>query len=326
MAKKSTKRKTSTNKKSTKKKKSTKIKYRSTGDGIINSKSTTRGYSQGDVRAVYYEVHIGGIKLGLDRMECIEKITIKETVDGSDSCVLQIADPNMVYINDDIYQENKRVKVVMRWYGYTHKVTFEGYISAVDIDFGSDGVPTLMITCMDNTYRMNKEKKTSTFKNKTSAQVVESITKKYGYKCVIQSGYNFTKQETISQSNQTDIEFIVGLAGGETYPFTACLVGNTFYYVKRGKLASTPIHEMTYREFPNDIISFRPQINTEVVEVTSGSTSTKSKKSNVSNAKNSGSKTNSTGSKTPSAKKKTNSSSSKNKAKKKLNPKTGKWT
>ena len=314
MAKKSTKKKTTTKKKPTKK-----ITYKNTSDGIYVSSSKTKGYNQGELRAIYYEVYVGGNLLDLDRKECIEKITIRETVDGSDSCTIQIADPEMVYINDDIYQENKRVKVVMRWYGYSHKVTFEGYISAVDIDFGSNGIPTLVITCMDNTYRMNKEKKTKTYKNKTSAQVVVSIVKKYGFKCVIQSGYNFTKQNTISQSDQTDIEFIVSLANSETYPFTACLVGNTFYYVKRGKLASTPIHEMTYREFPNDIISFKPQINTEVVEVTAGSTNTSKKKNNVSNAKTDGSKTNATGNTTSSAKKYTT-------VKKKLNPKTGKWT
>lgn len=307
-------------KKSIKKTIKKKIINRSNDDGIVTAKKTTKGYAQGKLRAVYYEVYVGGNLLNLDRKECIEKVTIRETVDGSDSCTLQIADPKMVYINDDIYQENKRVKVVMRWYGYSHKVTFEGYISAVDIDFGSDGIPTLVITCMDNTYRMNKEKKTKTYKNKTSAQVVESIVKKYGYKCIIQSGYNFTKQDTISQSDQTDIEFIVSLANSETYPFTACLVGNTFYYVKRGKLASTPIHEMTYREFPNDIISFRPQINTEVVEVTAGSTNTSKKKSNVSNAKTDGSKTNDTGNTTPSAKKGTTGN------KKKLDQKTGKWS
>lgn len=317
MAKKSTKRKTATKKKTNKR-----IRYKNTGNGIVSTNKSTKGYNQEELRAIYYEVFIGGTPLDLGLKECIEKVTIKETVDGSDSCTLQIADPDMVYINDDIYQENKRVKVVMRWHGYSHKVTFEGYISAIDIDFGSDGIPSLVITCMDNTYRMNKEKKTKTFKKKTSAQVVESIVKKYGYKCVIQSGYSFTKQDTISQSEQTDIEFITNLANSETYPFTACLVGNTFYYVKRGKLASTPIHEMTYREFPNDIISFRPQINTEVVEVTAGSTNTGKKKSNVSSAKTDGAKTNATGSTSPSAKKKANRGASK----RKLNTSTGKWT
>ena len=146
------------------KKKTTKnITYKSNGDGIVTTKKKTKGYKQGELRAVYYEVYIGGNLLNLERKECIKKVTIKETVDGSDSCNLQIADPKMVYINDDIYQENKRVKVVMRWHGYSHKVTFEGYISAIDIAFGSDGIPTLSITCMDNTYRMNKEKKTNTY-------------------------------------------------------------------------------------------------------------------------------------------------------------------
>ena len=312
MAKKSTKRKTTHKKKSTKK-----VTY---SNGIVNAKKTSKGYKQEVLRSIHYDVYIGGKLLGLDRKECIEKISIVETVDGSDSCVIQIADPDMVYINDNLYEENKRVKVVMYWHGYTHKVTFEGYITAIDIDFGSGGIPSLVITCMDNTYRMNKEKKTRTFKKKTSAKVVETICKKYGFKCVIQSGYHFTKQDTISQSDQTDIEFITGLANSETYPFTACLVGKTFYYVKMGKLSSTPIHEMTYRDFPNDIISFNPQINTEVVEVTSGSTNTSKKKSNVSNAKSNG--TNSTGNTSKQAKKKKSRTSKKVK----LNPSNGTWT
>ena len=315
--------KESTKKKKTvvsKNKTSTKSKVKKTDYGIVNAKSTTSKFKQKELRSIYYKVYIGGVLLEQSRKECIEKLVITETVEGSDSCVLQISDPFMVYINDSIYQENKRVKVVMGWNGVSHKITFEGYISAIDIQFGSDGIPSLTITCMDNTYRMNKEKKTKTYKNKTSAQVVKSICKNYGFKCVIQSNYKFNKQDTISQSDQTDIEFITSLANGEIYPFTATLVGKTLYYVKMGKLSKTPIHSMTYREYPNDIISFSPQINTEVVEVTAGSTNTGSKKSNISSAKASGD--NPSGTTSPSTKKASNSNSNNYK----LNQSNGKWS
>ena len=52
---------------------------------------------------------------------------------------------------------------------------------------------------------------------------------------MIDSSYKFEEQETISQSHQTDIDFLTKLAGDEVYPFTARLVGNTFHYEKMGK-------------------------------------------------------------------------------------------
>ena len=256
-----------------------------------NKKKTLSGYQQG-VRAVVYDVWIGGNKLDITRKQCINQISIKETVEGSDSATLTIADPNFLYINDSIYQENKKVKIKMGLVGYTYRCTFNGYISAIDINFGNDGLPVLSIVCMDNTYRMHRKKVNKTYKNKTSAQIVKSIAKKYGFKCVIQSGYKFTKQSTINQSNQTDIEFLTGLANSETYPFTCCLVDKTLYYVKMGKLDKTATNSLTYRDYPHDIISFSPKINTETIELTSGATKTSTKKSNISSVSNGKSKTN----------------------------------
>ena len=308
MAKKKLNTKKGSTKKTTKKKTTTKVK-------------TLSGYKQNIIRSMYYDLWIGGKKVDLDRKECIEQIVIRETVDGSDSCTIQIADPDFKYINDNIYQENKKVKVTAGWYGFTYRFTFNGYISAIDIDFGSDGIPTLILTCMDNTYRMNKTKRTKTFKNKTSAQVVKSIVKKYGYKCVIQSGYKFTKQDTISQSDQTDIELIVGLANSETYPFTACLVGDTFYYVKMGKLSTKATNSLTYRDYPHDIISFTPQINTETIEQTSGSTNTAKKSGNTATSKTSQSSTTDSSSSDKNKKKSDSKTYSKT-----YNPKNKKWT
>ena len=119
---------------------------------------------------------------------------------------------------------------------------------------------------MDNTHVMNRKKKNETYKNCTSAEVVKKIVQGYGYSCVVDSSYSFKRQETITQSNQTDIDFITKLAGDEVYPFTARLVGNTFYYVKMGKL-ETPKMSLTYKKYPHEVISFTPKINKESKQV-----------------------------------------------------------
>ena len=222
-------------------------------------------YEQGGLLSIDYDIWISGKKLDLEKKQCITSIQIVETVDGSDVCTVSISDPEFLYIEDNIFIEDSKFKVKLGWSDVTYRVNFEGYISAVDIDFPNDGVPKLTLTCMDNTHIMNRKKKDNTFKKATSADVVKKIIKSYGFKCVVESGYKFEKQETITQSDSTDIEFITKLAGDEVYPFTARLVGNTFYYVKKGHL-TTPKMDLTYLKYPHEIISFKPKINKESVK------------------------------------------------------------
>ena len=235
-------------------------------------------YKQGEVLAIVYDVWISGTKLGMNKKACINSISIKETVEGSDSATIQISDPEFLYIEDNIFIEDNSIKIKLGWSNTTYRVTFNGYISAIDINFDSDGIPKLTITCMDNTHVMNRKKKNETYKNCTSAEVVKKIVQGYGYSCVIDSSYSFKRQETITQSNQTDIDFITKLAGDEVYPFTARLVGNTFYYVKMGKL-ETPKMSLTYKKYPHEVISFTPKINKESkqVEISGASVDTSSK-------------------------------------------------
>ena len=96
----------------------------------------------------------------------------------------------------------------------------------------------------------------------TSAEVVTQIMQNYGFEVVVEEDYEFKKQETITQSQQTDIEFIQKLASEEVYPFSARLMGTKFYYVKKGHLADE-VMTLTYKKFPHDIISFSPKITKE---------------------------------------------------------------
>lgn len=263
-------------------------------------------YKNGELLAIEYDVWINGSKLGIEKKQCINNIEVKETVDGSDTCVIKIQDPEFLYIEDNIFIEDNKIKVQLGWVGVTYRVKFEGYISAIDIIFQESGCPILTITCMDNTHLMNRKKKDNTFKDTTSAKVVQKIVKEYGFKCVVESGYDFEKQETITQSQQTDIDFITQLAGNEVYPFTARLVGNTFYYVKKGHL-STPKMDLTYLNYPHEVISFSPKITKESAQVEVGSsvinssnkklstTKIKSTRSTDSKTKNSNSGSNNAG-------------------------------
>ena len=231
-----------------------------------------------DVLFLRYNIWVSGTMLGIEKKQCIRSCDIKETVDGADSATFVIADPDFLFIEDNIFVEDNKIRIMMGWDVSEYRVDFNGYISAIDINFGSDGVPVLTILCMDNTHLMNRKKKDETFTNCTSADVVKRKCAEYGFKCVTDPDYTFAMQETITQSKQTDIEFITRLAGDEVYPFTARLVGDTFYYVKMGKL-ETPKLTLKYRKYPHTIISFQPKINKEIkqVEISNSNLDTSSK-------------------------------------------------
>lgn len=232
------------------------------------------------VLAIEYNVWINKTKLGIGKKQCIQSIEICETDEGADNATLTITDPEFLYIEDSIFVEDNPIKIEFGWDISTYRSTFEGYISAIDINFGKDGVPILTVTCMDRTHRMNRKKKNVTYKNCTSAEIVRKIVESYGYNCITEStrSYEFPRKETYTQSNQTDIDFITKLAGDEVYPFTARLIGNNFYYIKSGKL-TTPKMTLNYRNYPHEIVSFNPKINKETrqVEIENSSIDTGSK-------------------------------------------------
>lgn len=216
----------------------------------------------GEVLTLTYNIWVSGTILSNKKKQCINSIEIKETVEESDSAVIKIADPEFLFIDDNIFIEENPIKISMGWRGSTYRIVFNGYISAIDISFESSGIPYLTITCMDATHAMNRTKKSNSFSKCTSANVVQKIVQQYGYKFYTDTSYPFTVQETISQSNQTDINFIQKLANDEVHPFTARLVGDTFYYTKMGVL-TTPKMTLTYKKYPHEIISFSPKINKE---------------------------------------------------------------
>ena len=276
-------------------------------------------YTQGDLLSIVYDVWISGTKLKLDKKACINSIEIKETVEGSDVATINITDPEFKYIEDNIFLEDNKIKIELGWDNTTFRIKFEGYISAIDINFENTGCPKLVLTCMDKTHKMNKKKRNRTFKNCTSAEVVKKIVKEYGFTCKVSESYKFPRQETITQSNQSDIEFITKLAGDEVHPFTARLVGNTFYYVKMGKL-KTPKMTLKYNSYPHEIISFSPKINKESkkVEIKSASVTTSNK--NVSKTTGTVSNSDKGGSSSENGNK-TSSSSSRT-----YNPSTKEWS
>ena len=210
-----------------------------------------------------YMLYINGKELDDFRYSMVEEITYEDSASGSDLLTLKINDPEFIFVNDKIFLEDNKVKFV-GGFDSDLPLKFEGYISLIDIDFPEDGTPSLTVHCMDNTHLMNRVKKKRTWNNTTKAKVVKQIFAEYGLKTVIEE--SGVVEDTISQSNTTDIQFIIELASNEIEPYLVYVEGTTGYYVKKKILEK---HQATfdYKQGDMNMLSFTPRINKEVKQV-----------------------------------------------------------
>lgn len=221
-----------------------------------------------DLNGIYWDLSFNGESIDFERKNYIRSIELSETVKGADTLTIQINDPDMVFIEDDFYLKDVPVSFDMWFHGYTEKASFYGYISEINIDFAEDGLPILELYCLDKTHLMQRVKNTQTWNNVRSIDVVREKCEGYGWKLVYPEDYEFLKEDSISQSDQTDIEFLEQLAGNERELFIAKLIGDTFFYIRLG-LLSEPVANLYYRvnAEQNNVKSFTPTIDKETKKV-----------------------------------------------------------
>lgn len=218
----------------------------------------------------YADISINGVPLDDFRKRSISQIALENPIDGSTSFTITLFDTEMMFIEDDIFLRNAKISASVGLHEIPDSLeTFNGYISTIDIDFGEDGAPTIVIMCLDETYLMDRVKKKRTWENTTSSAVVGIIAAEYGlqYKA---SPYTFKVQDTIPQSKVTDIKFIEDLGKKERDPFKVKVLNGILYY-EPIQFNSAPVSIFTYRLFPSDIRSFKPKINRETITIESES-------------------------------------------------------
>ena len=133
-------------------------------------KKTT--YTNGEVLSPIYRIWISGKEIDFKRKQCVQSIDIKETVESSDVAVIKVADPEYLYLSDNLFLYDNPIKIQLGWSGTTYRYTFNGYISTIDIEFQDNGIPLITMSCMDNTHRMNKSKMEATLNTIRYKQVI----------------------------------------------------------------------------------------------------------------------------------------------------------
>lgn len=211
----------------------------------------------------YYRVYINGKELDDFRYSMIQSITYEDNATGSDLLTIDIQDPEFIFLDDNIFLEDVPIKFV-GGFDNNYRTMFEGYISVIDADFPETGSPSLTIHCMDNTHLMNRVKKKKTWNNVSRAKVAKEIFQSYGFSVEIDD--NGTKQDSITQNNETDIAFLTKLAGEEVDPYLVYVEGKKGFYVKKEILEKQQA-TLDYRDGQMNVISFQPRINKETKQV-----------------------------------------------------------
>lgn len=205
----------------------------------------------------FYQVIIGGVEIDEFRYSMIQSLTFREVSSGSDLLTINLEDPDFIFLEDRIFVEDLPIKVVM---GFKNNyLTFDGYISVIDVSFPSSGSATLTLHCMDNSHILNRVVRKKTWANLRHSDIAQKIFAENGLKAKIDP--TVTKEESVAQ-NDYDIKFLEGLADSEVTPYAVYVQGNTGYFVKKN-IVATPQAELDYRAGKMNVISFSPRINKE---------------------------------------------------------------
>lgn len=224
--------------------------------------------------SVYWELYINGEIIGDTRRKCIKSIEVQSLIDGSDLLTLNINDPALVFMEDNIFIEDATVHLDLYFSGNPESESFDGFVIAFDGNFSEDGIPMMTLYCMDNTHIMNRKKVKKTWKGKTRLRVVSDIAKKYGYKLEYEKGYKFRSVKSIVQNNITDIEMIEKMAKDEPELFYAKVdTARKVVMFKKIKVASKPDATILYKEAPYDLMGFTPQITKETIQLATNDSS-----------------------------------------------------
>ncbi len=190
----------------------------------------------------------------------IEEITLVETVEQeADSLTIILKDPDFKYVDGAFFREDTPVNFRGGWDDNT-VLEFEGFISVIDVDFPEDGIPTLTITCMDNSRKMNYQKKKRTWENVKLSDVIRILAAEHGLVPDVEEIGEI--KPIISQGDVTDIRFILDAVKAESEEYYVRVTLNKLT-VKKEKIDEPSTTELWYRQYPYDIFSFSPRVNKE---------------------------------------------------------------
>lgn len=166
---------------------------------------------------VSFSINLNGKQFTTEMKEFISSIKMKKISTGASSLEIHINDPEMTFIGDvELFKQNVPVNFSFKKdKADSVTVNFVGYVAQVSVEMSND-VLTMTIACSDESYRLDRKKKSKNWGNKKRHVIAKEIFQSYGLKTVIDesqdkpstSDSNSSSSE-VSQSNETDRKSVV---------------------------------------------------------------------------------------------------------------------
>lgn len=217
------------------------------------------------IKVPYFNLTLRGKELDEYRMSMINSVVYEDNATGSDLLTISLTDPDLELLSDDIFVKECPVTFVGGWLK-GDVVTFEGFITVIDINFPKGQPPTMTINCMDNTHVMNLKKHQRTWENTKISDIASRIFKSYGMTAIVDD--TGEPVESVSQ-NDTDIRFLTKQAEEQYETYLCYVEGHTGYFVKK-KVLDKPQETLSYRQGKGNLLSFSPRINKQSKRVEVG--------------------------------------------------------
>lgn len=208
----------------------------------------------------FFRISLAGRPLSDFEHTLVEEINYEDTSTGSDLVSITIHDPDYILIGDKRLMKSTPCKVEGGWTN-KYRTWVDGFLSAVDVDFPETGLPTVTLHVMDKSYLMNKVERRKVYKNVTYRDIAAQTAKRYGmaFEGDTSGTLGKKKHESVSQSFETDIQFLIGRA--EEIGYLVFVKGNKLYWKDKDRYEKVSAAvTLWYRRYPYDVLSFRPRI------------------------------------------------------------------
>jgi uncharacterized protein involved in type VI secretion and phage assembly len=213
-------------------------------------------------------VYIDGTVLSPEVMNDLYSLEVDISLDVPDMALITFHDNKLNLVNDTKYDPGKSVEVKMVGEAVqqngshpTETSVFKGEIVGLEPQFNKGGTSLFIIRAYDKRHRLTRATKTRVFKQKKHSEIVSEIARENGLQSQVED--TSTQYEHLLQRNQTDLEFLLQMAGHNAYE----LLCEDTKIIFRKRQTGSPVATLKWGE---DLMSFSPRLSAagQVNEVT----------------------------------------------------------
>ncbi len=187
-----------------------------------SARSTSEPYTS--VSTPDFDVMVSGRSLQTLLAGYLQSITVDDDVSAPGMCTVefQLGDNALLseFDNQTRFKLGQAIEVRLGATG-TPGSAFHGDIVSVEPSFAKDRPPSLTIQSYDVRHRLQRGRRTRTFRNQTDHEIAEEIARGVGLTLSSDTAPPAMRHRCMQQANQTDMEFLQERAGELHYELRA---------------------------------------------------------------------------------------------------------